>query len=75
MQTRSPRAASRVIPGETPQELAARLGLPCEIVPTPRGCVIVVGRLSQEQVDATHRHMLRMVRESEPAPVPEAVTA
>ena len=69
MQTPSPSPAS----AETPQELAARLGLPCEVVQTPHGCVIVVGRLSQEQIDATHRHMLRMARESEPASAPEAV--
>ena len=70
-QTRSSSPAS----AETPQELAARLGLPCEVVQTPHGCVIVVGQLSQAQIDATHRHMLRMVRESEPAPVPETVSA
>ena len=68
-QTRSPRAASRVIPGETPQQAAARLGLPCETVQTPHGCVIVVGRLSQAQIDAENRYWYqRELREAEEMP-------
>ena len=59
MQTRCANPAS----AETPQELAERLGLPCEVVQTPHGCVIQVGRFTQAQIDATHRHMLRMARE------------
>ena len=58
-------------PGETPQDAAARLALPCELVPTRHGCVIVVGRLSREQKLATYRHILRVLREREPSVVLE----
>lgn len=66
MQTPSPRAADPVIrPGETPEQAASRLGLPCESVPTRHGGVAVAGRLARAQIVATHRHILRTMREHE----------
>ena len=74
----TPASPFAMLPGETPQDAAARLDLPCETVQTAAGSVIVVGRVSPEQVQAAHRHILRLLRECEPlaapAPVPEAVT-
>jgi len=82
MLTALPTRASRfaMLPCETPQDAAARLGLPCEVVPTRNRGVIVVGRLSQLQVDAElrywYRREVRADREplAAPAPVPEPVT-
>jgi len=78
----SPTPASRfaMLAGETPQDAAARLALPCEVVQTRHGCLIIVGRLSREQIDAFNRYAYRReLRDREPlaapAPVPEPVSA
>ena len=76
MQTVLPTPASRfsMLPGETPQDAAARLGLPCETMQTRHGCVIVVGRLSREQIDAFNRYAYRReLRDREPLAVPAPV--
>ena len=75
-----PRASPfAMLAGETPQDAAARLALPCELVQTRHGCVIVLGQLSEAQKLATYRHIRRTMRAREPlaapAPVPEAVSA
>ena len=76
----TPASPFSMLPCETPQDAAARLALPCEVVATRHRCVIVIGRLSREQIDAFNRYAYRReLRECEPlaapAPVPEAVSA
>ena len=75
----SPARRFAMLAGETPQEAAARLALRCEVMPTRNRGLIIVGRLSREQIDAFNRYAyrreLRADREplAAPAPVPEAV--
>ena len=81
MQTRCRKRASRfvMLPGERPEQAAARLGLAYELAQTEAGPVIVIGRLTEAQKLATYRHIRRTLRDREPlaapAPVPEAVSA
>ena len=79
-QTPTPASRFSMLPGETPQDAAARLELPCKVVQTRHGCLIIVGRLNREQIDAFNRYAYRReLRECEPlaapTPVAEAVSA
>ncbi len=64
-----------MLPGETPEHLATRLGLPIERVETEAGGVIVIGRLSQAQIEEQHRAILRNLQERHPEWFGEAVEA
>ncbi len=56
-----------MLPGETVEEAAAHLGVPCETVQLGGGrSVVVVGRLSQAQIEPAHRDMRKIFRKNHP---------
>lgn len=69
-ETPGPRFA--MLPNESPEQAAARLGLACREVLTAAGPVLQIGELSREQIESAHREIARTLRRRRPELFQEA---